>query len=354
MRFVIALLSISVGFLTLPAVLAQQVAMPGIEAPLKDWHAYAASKGLYSDIVTTGIARQPEIFFLAHLPGRSSLVAKRSATEKDPDLAPKGLIIRVTHFTSPGGLFSLLDSNDPIMQVAKRHELAVLTFTTETHWHTHRSYDQINHWQRQEHDRNFDRLAASWRQGVMKMAAAFDLPTEGFLIYGYSRGAHYSHRLVLREPRIFQAAHVHVGNSYDRPNLKASDVVWLISTGDMDNGEANALQFYRNCTKMNYPAIFQRSRGLGHSQSRHTIAMAAAFFEMVLTRRAELSAQNSRSLSADVSRSIRQEMQNGDFTGDYWNERVLQRSLRHTIADDYQIPLPSNSRFLKAWGTYRE
>ncbi len=328
--------------------------MPGVEAPLRDWQKFATSKGLYSDIVNTGIAKQPQIFLLARLPELLPVDVDRSADRTPPGTPPKGLIIRVTHFTSPEGLFSLLNSNDPIMQVAKKHNLAVLTFTTETHWQTHRSYDQINRWEQQEQDRNFDRLAASWRQGVMKMVSAFNIPAEGFLMYGYSRGAHYSHRLVLREPRIFQAVHVHVGNSYDRPNLGASDVVWLISTGDMDRGEKNALQFYRNCARMNYPAIFQRSRGLGHSQSARTISMAAAFFEMVLTRRQELADEGSKSLTADVSQSIRQEIQSGEFTGDYWNERVLRGSLGGTIADEFQIPLPTDAGFLKAWGSFRE
>jgi hypothetical protein len=98
-----------------------------------------------------------------------------------------------------------------------------------------------------EHDPNNSMEACSrtWKMGMDLLCRDYNLPDNGFLIYGESRGAQWAHRLVLRNPKKFLAVHININSSFEEPTPEASHCLWLVTTGELEPGSQAARIFYR-------------------------------------------------------------------------------------------------------------
>jgi len=129
--------------------------------------------------VDTGVPGQPEIQLILRLPD--------GHTPDGP--TAKGVLAFCTWQGETDSLRKRLASNeDELVKYAKKHQLALLTWNTATLWQTGKSYDQIKRSQLQGQDQDFDKVARAWKTGVGKLCKEFNLPQDGYLLYGISRG----------------------------------------------------------------------------------------------------------------------------------------------------------------------
>jgi len=293
---------------------------------------------LYERVVKTWEDSQPEITLLlrrpvghtAETPTASGVLAFCTWEKEDASLRKR-----------------LLNDNDPLVSYARRKNLAVLTWNTATLWKTGKSFDQINRAERRSQDAAFDAVARAWERGVKEICAEQGLPQTGFLLYGISRGAHWSGRLALRAPERFLAVALHVANSYEKPTGSAAGPLWLVSSGDLDIGRNNAMAFYRLCQSKGMPIIFKVANGLGHASSPEIERLRDGFFDYALEVR-----QRSADKEAPASVML-SDLRQGGLTGDLLTQEVYRGAGAAVVPVAQRVPLPDET-LAKVWGFLRK
>ena len=289
--------------------------------------------------VKTGVPGQPEILLMLRLP--------EGHTAEKP--TAKGVLAFCTWQGEPDSLRGRLASEtDDLVQYAKKNGLALLTWNTATLWQTGKSHDQIKRREYQAQRDDFDTVARVWNSGVSKLCKEQALPEDGFLLYGISRGAHWSGRLALRAPELFLAVHIHVANSYDKPMPSAAQPLWLVSSGDLDIGRNNAVAFYRDCREKGYPIVLKVINGLGHSDHPDAVRVRTAFFDYALQAKARTTKEKptpAQVMLGDLAMS--------GLTGDLLSQEVYRGADAAKIPDGQRVVLP-DEKFAKVWGFLRK
>jgi len=289
--------------------------------------------------VETDVSSQPKIQFFVRLPDGHTL-------EKP---TAKGVLAFCTWQKDPDILRGKLASdNDPLVRYAKKHGLALITWNTAQLWQTGKSYDQISRRELQQQDYDFDFVARAWTRGVNQLCRELKLPTEGWLLYGFSGGAHWGNRLALREPERFLAVCVHVANSYDKPSRSAAQPLWLVSSGDLDRGRENATSFYHDCRDMGFPMVLKIANGLGHAESTESQKVREAFFDYAL--RVQKRSEETKTPPAQI---MNDDLQKSGLVGDVLSQEVYRASEIGKIPAPQRVALPDEI-FARQWGYLRK
>ena len=289
--------------------------------------------------VDTGVPGQPEIQLILRLPD--------GHTPDGP--TAKGVLAFCTWQGETDSLRKRLASNeDELVKYAKKHQLALLTWNTATLWQTGKSYDQIKRRQLQGQDQDFDKVARAWKTGVGKLCKEFNLPQDGYLLYGISRGAHWSGRLALRAPEMFLAVAIHVANSYDKPMPSGGQPLWLVSSGDLDIGRDNAIAFYEECREKRFPMVLKVINGLGHADHADAVKLRTEFFDYALA--AKLRAEKEETTPAQV---MLKDLATSGLTGDLLSQEVYRGAEAAKIPEGQRVVLP-DEKFAKVWGFLRK
>jgi hypothetical protein len=269
----------------------------------------------------------------------------------------KGVMCIATWQHSEEAMLGLLrhqSFKSDLVNWAEKHHFAVVTWNTVTLWKSGTSEDELEKKLARKMDNRFDEVASAWRKGMKRLSTKYKLPSSGYFIYGISRGSHWGHRLVLRNPSWFQAAHFHVPNSYDIPDKSASDLLWMITTGEKDGGNLASLKFYQKCKELNYPIMIKSIPGQTHSDSKEAIKLSEAFFDYALSLKSNIS--NNKKLddqAAIMADKMRDDLIKAEFVGDIINQGVYRAKDAGWLPKEQRIPMPSES-FSKVWGKLEE
>lgn len=294
-------------------------------------------KPLYERVVETGEESQPEIILLLRVP--------KGHTPETP--TAKGVLAFCTWEMEDTSLRRrLLNDADPLVLYAQRNRLAILTWNTATLWRTRKSFNQISRSERRAQDETFDTVARAWERGVKQLCKEQNLPQDEFLLYGISRGAHWSGRLALRAPEKFLAVHIHVANSYDKALGSSAGPLWLVSSGDLDIGRDNSTAFYRLCQARGFPIVFKVANGLGHAGSPEIERLRDAFFDYALEVR-------QRAVKESPSAVMLGDLRRAGLTGDLLTQEVYRGSEANIVPAPQRVPLP-DEKLAKAWGFLRK
>lgn len=295
------------------------------------------ASGLFERAVKTGEESQPEITLLLRVP--------EGHTPETP--TAKGVLAFCTWETEDASLRKrLLNDSDPLVLYAKKNGLAILTWNTATLWKTGKSFNQISRQERQAQDRAFAAVTRAWERGVNQLCRDRNLPQKGFLLYGISRGAHWSERLAVHAPESFLAIHIHVANSYEKAVGSSGGPLWLVSSGDLDVGRANATAFYRLCQSKGIPIVFKVANGLGHASSLEIERLRDAFFNYALEVR-------QRAVKELPSAVMLGDLRSASLTGDLLTQEVYRGSEANIVPASQRVPLP-DEKLAKAWGFLRK
>lgn len=286
--------------------------------------------------VKTGETTQEELKLILRLPAGHSPETPTA----------KGVLAFCTWENEEASLRKRLQNeDDPLVKYAVKNKLAILTWNTATLWKTGKSFDQISRLERRKQAQVFDAVARAWERGVKQLCAEHGLPHTGILLYGISRGAHWSCRLALRNPERFLAVHIHVANSYDKVTQSAQGPLWLVSSGDLDRGRENAIAFYRECQSRGFPIVLKIANGLGHSSSPEIERLRDAFFDYAM----EVQELSGESAPASVMLS---DLQRAGLTGDLLTQEVYRDGEADILPLPQRVPLP-HEKFAKVWGHLR-
>ncbi|NJK92216.1 MAG: hypothetical protein HC904_10525 [Blastochloris sp.] len=167
-----------------------------------------------------------------------------------------------------------------MLKYASENNLAVLTWSTPGKWSAAKSSDELARKELKKVDDMFDDYAVMWEKGVAEFVKDTGIPESDYLLYGFSRGAQWAHRLALRKPERFWAINIHVNSSYDIPTAIGSECLWLVTTGDLEHGYAGGKRFYAQSMALGYPMIFKAQEKLGHSSCMEVETLRDLFFDL--------------------------------------------------------------------------
>jgi hypothetical protein len=269
-----------------------------------------------------------------------------------------GVLAYCTWATSRDALLQQLtfDTNQPIerlkwsaiqmLRFASQHNLAVLTWSTPGKWDVSRNMDELSASERQAVDREFSIYATAWDRAVSEFCRDYHMPEKNYLLYGMSRGAQWAHRLLLKKPERFLAVNIHVNSTYDIPNPKGLDCLWLITTGKNDYGYkgGGAQWFYGEALKMNYPIILKVAEGLGHETRKDVENLRDAFFEHALT----IKQQRERQPNEPIDLAKLWAARNAKFIGDFESQRMVPVERQDEIPAECRVYL-FTEEIAKAW-----
>ena len=293
---------------------------------------------LIENVVKTGQHAQPEIHFFLRLP--------EGHTPEHP--TTKGVLAFCTWQGEDKSLRDALSNEkSPLVQYAKKNNLALLTWNTAILWKSRKSFNQLTPRVKNELDVVFDQVAGSWESGARRLCKDQSLPVGGWYLDGFSAGAHWSQRLAIRLPSWFLAVHIHVANSYDRMESVSLGPLWLVSSGDLDVGRQNAEAFYRSGQKEGFPMILKICNGLGHTESSEVNRLRDVFFDY-----ASGVAQRSTPRNKPAAVML-EDLENSGLTGDLLTQMVFRGAAASRIPPAQRVALP-DEKVAKAWGYLRK
>ncbi len=168
-----------------------------------------------------------------------------------------------------------------IAKFAFAHQMALVSWTTfagKKAYDKTQNFDDMSAQEAARTDATFDKIAMTWRRGIDGLIKDYQLPQDGWFLYGMSRGGQWAHRIALREPELFSAIHIHINSSYDKPVPEAAKMLWLVTTGELEAGYPFSKRFYAAARALNYPIIYNAEAKLGHADSPATDRLSEAFF----------------------------------------------------------------------------
>jgi len=171
------------------------------------------------------------------------------------------------------------------------------------------------------------------------------------MLYGFSGGAQIAHRIALRKPDYFSGIHIHVNSSYDTPTPKAKNLVWLVTTGELEYGYPAATRFYQKMIDLGYAVIFKAGENLGHSTNAQINNLSLEFFKYMINFVPDPSNPEWKSPPIDKFYLLRHPI----YIGDYLNQVAypVDKALSNVADRKYMVTLPTKP-LAEAWGTIIE
>ena len=211
------------------------------------------------------------------------------------------------------------------IEFADQHRLAVMAWTLGAgFWDRGVSADEQERARARFYDRLFSEVVDTWEGSVRRVVRRHNLPEDGWLMWGTSRGAQWAHRLALRKPQYFKAVAIHINSSYDAPTPAAAGIWWLATTGELENGYEAGKRWFQQCRELGYPIIFRGDPNRAHNTSPESERLRWALFELAL-----------------AEPGARLPPFEPQWAGDLVNHRVVPWDQRDEIPEDVRVPLPN-------------
>jgi len=247
-------------------------------------------------------------------------------------------------------LSAIKPENDPnpYFAFAEAHKMAIIAWGARWVWSSYANFDELDKDQTRTWDDNFQQLANAWDHGVQLLIDQYGIPDHDYLMYGFCAGGEWVHRLALHKPDRFLAVQMHISTSYDAPTPEASHIMWLLTTGELDNGCDRARRFYAAARDLHYPIIFKAFVGMGHTEIPAADRLGARFFDYALemkSRRDAVIATDPNHVAQPLDLSC---FYTSPFYGDLMNQEMFAAQEKAMIPEGFLVPLPTRE-IADAW-----
>ena len=169
------------------------------------------------------------------------------------------------------------------LNFADSNRLAVVAWGAPRRlWKPRYNWDGIGRQENMSLSRAFDHVAKGWEKAMDGFAKKHGIPTDGYLMVGFSGAAQFAQRLALHCPDRFGAVAIHIASSYDYPLPAGGRIVWCVTTGENESGYERSLLFLKAAKANGYSVIYKAYPGLGHQDSALASRLACACFGYLL------------------------------------------------------------------------
>lgn len=235
-----------------------------------------------------------------------------------------------------------------IVKFSDENNLALVSWTNFKGYNVFTDTVDLEDAEKERYDKEYGLRVKEWKTGFKRLCRKTKIPEDNILIYGISGGAQMAHRLVLREPEMFSAIHIHINSSYDVPTPDGSKVLWLVTTGEVEHGYSSAINFYRNSLVMGYHMIFKAGENLGHQNSPEIQGLSYEFFKYCL----KFGVFADSDVAKDVSHF--ELMKYPPYVGDLRNQWAVEVSLAEALIDKSDMVALPTKDLARAWGAIIE
>lgn len=238
-----------------------------------------------------------------------------------------------------------------LIQFADDNNIAVITWTNFGGYLISTSSDEMTEKQSKDYDYIFNDRLSEWEIGFRRALHKYNLPRNATMLYGFSGGAQIAHRIALRKPDYFSGIHIHVNSSYDTPTPKAKNLVWLVTTGELEYGYPAATRFYQKMIDLGYAVIFKAGENLGHATNAQINKLSLEFFKYMINFVPDPSNPEWKAPPIDKFYLLRHPI----YIGDYLNQVAypVDKALSNVADRKYMVALPTKP-LAEAWGTIIE
>ena len=237
---------------------------------------------------------------------------------------------------------------------ADKHGLAILCWGSRSHWDASKSWDEQSREAYKRMDGVLDDIAEAWADAVRTMHRKYGLPDEDILLRGNSGSAQFALRLALRKPEYFLAVHASIPSSFDKPTPEGRNVLWCLTTGELESGYGRSLRFLKDCKDLGYPIIYKAEIGVGHSGTARTDQLGRLLFEYALSVREKRSERLEELRNSGVFRPELkaepwvEDFKDPPFVADVVNQEVYPVEDRDMVPEPFLVPLPTE-QFANLW-----
>lgn len=238
-----------------------------------------------------------------------------------------------------------------LIKFADENDIAVMTWANFGGYSTSTSSDEMTERQLKSYDAIFNDRLSEWEKGFRRILNKYNLPKNAIMLYGFSGGAQIAHRIAFRRPQYFSGIHIHVNSSYDIPTPNAKNIMWLVTTGELEYGYPAATRFYQKMIDMGYCVIFKAAENLGHSINYNIQKLSIEFFKYMINFVPDQSNPDWKAPPIDKFYLMRHPI----YIGDYLNQVAYptDMALKRVADRKYMVALPTKP-IAKAWGTIIE
>ena len=238
-----------------------------------------------------------------------------------------------------------------LIKFADDNNLAVLTWQNFGGYLISTSSDEMTKTQRRDTEFMFNDRLAEWERGFRKVLKKYNLPSNTTLAYGFSGGAQMIHRIALRKPQYFSGIHIHVNSSYDIPTPNAKNIVWLVTTGELEYGYAASTRFYQKMLDLGYCVIFKAGENIGHETNEQIENLSVEFFKYMANFLPDPTNPNWKVPPIDKYYLLR----HPTYIGDYLNQVAFpaETAVKQVGGRKYMVALPTKP-IAQAWGSIME
>jgi pimeloyl-ACP methyl ester carboxylesterase len=150
--------------------------------------------------------------------------------------------------------------------------------------------------------------------------------TDQVLFFGFSAGAHFTHRFALWKPQRVKAFVAYSAGWWSEPTAQVRKVPALLMCGETDERYAATWEFFKKGQRLGCPWVWRSYAGTGHVLTPAVRDMAEVFLAHYVGRRG----QREEQAGMPVSRF-----------GDIQTFQTVNRAARDSIPEEFRIELPS-------------
>ncbi len=158
--------------------------------------------------------------------------------------------------------------------------------------------------------------------------------TEQVMFFGFSAGAHFSHRFALWKPKRVKAFVAYSAGWWSEPTAKLKKVPALVMCGEADERYGATFEFFKKGQRLGCPWVWRSYDGTGHELTPMVRTMAEAFL-------------------AHYAGSEKQVGIPVPSYGDIQTFKTVSRADRESIPEEFRIELPSEE-MVDVWEKEKE
>jgi predicted esterase len=166
-----------------------------------------------------------------------------------------------------------------ILAYAEKRKLVIICWGAWRYWDPNANWEDLEKPAERGISDASRENAAAWSRGMKALAIKYHLPLAGYLLCGFSASAQFSIRLAMRRPELFKAVYVHIPSSFPKPEPSAQNVMWCLTTGEMEAGYDRSIAFLEAAQTAGYSMIYKAIPRLGHSSHPQADRICEAFFD---------------------------------------------------------------------------
>ncbi|NRB76397.1 MAG: hypothetical protein HRU46_18710 [Verrucomicrobiales bacterium] len=291
----------------------------------------------------TRVEEIPELSLYLRIPG---------SVDKNSPREIKGVMCFCTWQQEDTTLLNRLKRpDDHLVALAERNDLAMITWNTASLVPRGTSIFSLDEEAMEALSAKYDEIGEYWLKAIEKVCRDHKLPRDNFFLHGQSRGSVYANRIALRHPDKFLAVHTHIGAHYEEPVEEASNVIWLVTTGEIDGGYTQSRQFFLKGQEQGFPMMIKAGPSLGHRSRDDIELLSHSFFEYVLNLRdrADLRTETGDEGTVTPADLFREDLEKAPYFGDFINHEVYPKDEGEWVPEGQRIKLP-NETMANAWG----